>query len=187
MASPRPTSSAEPHSRPTSYHDLPSPAFDAEDVPVEVLVRHLLAAKQSLSSMALVLRAHDLATHARQMHEESVVLGAQTGSLRQLIDYQVRVLRKVRRGMGRVYDSGRREFKHLIRTLDAANGKLEKTMQMLRDTQVEAVFRPPGEEVKCLMDFVDENSVEAMRDALKASIAELQVKATRFFLPPTSR
>jgi autophagy-related protein 17 len=140
------------------------------------LVRHLLAAKQSLSSMALVLRANDLATHARQMHEESVILGAQTGFLRHMVDDEMWVLRKLRRGMGRAYDRGRREFKQLIRTLDAANEKLEQTMRMLRETRVEPVFRPSGEEEKCLMDFVEENSVEGMRDALKASIAELQVR-----------
>ncbi|AEO68646.1 792ac39f-23bb-4227-aaf1-7c71b7986aa7 [Thermothielavioides terrestris] len=180
MAAPRSGPSSGPRSRPTSYHDPPAPEFDADDVPVEVLVRHLLAAKQSLSSMALVLRAHDLATNARQMHEESVILSAQTGALRQLIEYQVRLLRRVRRVMGRAYDFGRRDFKQLIRALDAANGKLEKTMQMLRDTHVERIFRPPGEEDKSLMDFVDENSVEAMRDALKASIAELQAAQTSF-------
>ncbi|KAL2134404.1 hypothetical protein VTI74DRAFT_243 [Chaetomium olivicolor] len=180
MATPRPASSAGARSRPTSYHDPVSPEFDADDVPVEVLVRHLLAAKQSLSSMALVLRANDLATHARQMHEESVIMSAQTGFVRQAIDQQVRLLKKVRRGLGRAYDSGRREFKQLIRTLDACNEKLEKTMKMLRDTPVDPMFRPPGEEPKFLMDFVDEDSVESMRDALKRSIAELQAAQTSF-------
>ncbi|KAK3302727.1 autophagy-related protein 17 [Chaetomium strumarium] len=180
MATSRPASSAEPRSRPISYHDPQSPDFDAHNVPVEVLVRHLLAAKQSLSSMALVLRAHDLVTNARQMHEDSVILSAQAGSVRQLMECQVRLLRKVRRGMGRAYDHGRREFKHLIRTLDAVNGQLEQTMEMLRKTRVEHVFRPPGEEEKCLMDFVDENSVEGMRDALKGSIAELQATQASF-------
>lgn len=169
MATSRPASSAESRFRPAS------PDFDAEDVPVEVLVKHLLAAKQSLSSMALVLRANDLATQAREMHEESVILSAQTGFLRRGIEDEVRILKQVRRGMGRAYDAGRREFKHLIRTLDGANGRLEQTMRMLRATRVEPVFRPPGEEEKCLMDFVDENSVDGMRQALKASIAELQV------------
>jgi autophagy-related protein 17 len=177
MATSRPASSAEPRSRPVSYHDPVSPEFEDPIVPAEVLVRHLLAAKQSLSSMALVLRANDLATHARQMHEESVILGAQTGFLRQLMADEVRLLRKLRRGMGHAYDRGAREFQQLLVTLDAAHEKLEQTMRMLRETRVEPVFRPPGEEAKCLMDFVDENSVEGMRDALKGSIAELQVSA----------
>lgn len=175
MATPRPASLTEPRSRPTSYHDPQSPEFNADDVPVEVLVRHLLAAKQSLSSMALVLRANELATHARQMHEESVILSAQTGFLRTLIDEEVLVLRKLRRGMGRAYDRGRREFVQLLRTLDIANEKLESTMRMLRETRVDPIFRPPGEEMKNLMDFLDVNSVEAMHDTLKASVDELQV------------
>jgi autophagy-related protein 17 len=79
--------------------------------------------------------------------------------------------------MGHAYDRGAREFQQLLVTLDAANEKLEQTMRMLRETRVEPVFRPPNEEAKCLMDFVDENSVEGMRDALKGSIAELQVSA----------
>jgi autophagy-related protein 17 len=177
MAMSRPASAAEPRSRPTSYHDHdpPSPDFHADHVPVEVLVRHLLAAKQSLSSMALVLRANDLATHARQMHEESVVLSAQTAFLRRLIDEEVLLLRKLRRGMGRAYDHGERQFGQLVRTLDAANEKLLKTMNMLRETRVEPVFRPPGEEAKSLMDFVDENGVKVMQDTLMGNIGELQV------------
>ncbi|KAL2145159.1 hypothetical protein VTI28DRAFT_7795 [Corynascus sepedonium] len=180
MATPRPASLTEPRSRPTSYHDPQSPEFNADDVPVEVLVRHLLAAKQSLSSMALVLRANELATHARQMHEESVILSAQTGFLRTLIDEEVLVLRKLRRGMGRAYDRGRREFVQLLRTLDIANEKLESTMRMLRETRVDPIFRPPGEEMKNLMDFLDVNSVEAMHDTLKASVDELQAAQTSF-------
>ncbi|KAK4150467.1 autophagy-related protein 17 [Chaetomidium leptoderma] len=174
MASSSSASSAEAHSRPTS------PLFDPHDVPVEVLVRYLLAAKQSLSSMGLVLRANDLATHARQMYEESVILGAQTGFLRRLIDDEIRLLRKLRKGMALAYNTGSREFKPLLRTLDAADGKLEKTMRMLRETYVEPVFRPRGEEKKCLMDFVDEHGVESMRDELKGSIAGLQAAQTSF-------
>ena len=177
MAASRPASLAEPHSRPTSYHDPVSPRFDPDDVPVEVLVRHLLGAKQSLSSMALVLRAHDLATHARQMYEDSVVQSAQTGFLHWVITEEVQVLRMLRQGMERTYDKARREFKQLPRTLDSANERLETTMRMLRETRVEPVFRPPGEAEKCLLDFVDENSVEAMHDALKASIGDLRVSS----------
>lgn len=173
-----PSSASSPNSR--SYHDDydPDPGsgeFSADDVPVEALVKHLLAAKQSLSSMTLVLRAHDLATHARQMHEESVILGAQTAFLRHSINEQVRILRQVRRGMTRAYEGGRREFKQLIRTLDASNSKLEQTIAMLRSTIVDGIFRPPGEEEKCLMDFADEKTVETMQNALKESIKELQV------------
>lgn len=165
-----------------SFHDGdPNPEPEpVEDVPVEVLVRHLLAAKQSLSSMQSVLRAHDLATHSRDMHEEAVVLSAQTAFLRKGIDEQVRILRQVRRGMGRAYDAGRRDFKHLIRTLDSANARLEQTIDMLRKTIVDPVFRPAGEENKCLMDFVDDKTVDGMQNALKDSIGQLQAAQTSF-------
>jgi autophagy-related protein 17 len=78
--------------------------------------------------------------------------------------------------MKAAYDGKTREFRHLIKTLDGANGRLEGTMTMLRQTPVEALFRPAGEERKSLMDFVDEKSVDRMREALKESIAELQVR-----------
>ncbi|KAK4118565.1 hypothetical protein N657DRAFT_651118 [Parathielavia appendiculata] len=176
----RPASAAQPRSRSSSYHDPASPHFVTDHVPVEVLVRHLLAAKQSLSSMALVLRANDLLTHARGMQEESVILGAQTGFLRRLIDEEALVLRRLRAVVGRSYDKGQRDFKQLIRTLDVENDKLEQTMRMLRETTVDRVFRPPGEEEKSLMDFIDEDSVEGIRNALKGSIADLQAAQTSF-------
>lgn len=147
----------------------------AAPVPAEVLVEYLLAAKRALSSMTLVLRANDLTTHARQLHEESVILRAQTTFLNKGITEQRRLLNKVRRSMIRTYDAGKKEFKHIIKTLDVANGKLEATMDMLRKTTVDPVFRPAGEEPKNLLDFVDENQVHGMREALKASIAQLQV------------
>ncbi|KAK7699045.1 hypothetical protein SLS64_011958 [Diaporthe eres] len=152
----------------------------AASVPVEVLVEYLLAAKRALSSMTLVLRANDLTSHARQLHEESVILRAQTAFLSKGITEQRRLLNRVRRSMIRTYDAGKKEFKHIIKTLDVANGKLEATMDMLRNTTVDAVFRPAGEEPKNLLDFVDENQVHGMREALKASIAELQATQTSF-------
>lgn len=154
---------------------------DADDnVPVEVLVKHLLAAKQSLSSMTLVLRANDLATSARHMHEESVILSAQTAFLRHGILEEVRILQQVRRGMARAYDNGTREFKKIIRDLDTADGRLQKMMDFLRKTTVENVFRQPGEDPKCLLDFVDPKVVEQVRDALKENIHELQAAKTSF-------
>lgn len=77
--------------------------------------------------------------------------------------------------MARAYDNGKRDFKQLLRTLDGANAKLEKTIDMLRDTVVDKVFRPPGEGRKNLMDFVDEKSVDILVKALKESVAELTV------------
>ncbi|KAM7185880.1 Autophagy-related protein 17 [Rhypophila sp. PSN 637] len=174
------SSSLEPHSHATSPRNADSTEHDPEDVPVEVLVKHLLAAKQSLSSITLVLRANELANMARQMHEESAVLVAETGFLRHGIEAQVRILRRVRRGLSRVYDNGKRDLKQLLRTLDGANAKLQQTMQMLRNTTVDKVFRPPGEDRKNLMDFIDEQSVDVLVKALKESVVELTSAQTSF-------
>lgn len=51
-------------------------------------------------------------------------------------------------------------------------------MDVLRSTMVEAAFRPTGEEPRSLLDFVDEQGVETMRDALKESIRETKVSYT---------
>ena len=72
------------------------------------------------------------------------------------------------------------ELQSVIRTLDAANARLESTMKILRSTMVEAAFRPDKEEPRSLLDFVDEQGVETMRDALKQSIRESNVS------PPSS-
>ena len=186
ISPPRPAS-VQPQPRavhsPAPSPEADSPDADDADIPVEILVEHLLAAKRSLSSIQFVLRANDLATHSRQLHEQSVILSAQTAFLRAGISEQVRVLRQVRKGMGRVYDAGKQDFKKLIRHLDVADARLEQTIGMLKGTLVESVFRPRGEEKRSLMDFVDEKSVEGMRDALKASIGGLQVSLRK---PPLS-
>ena len=66
-------------------------------------------------------------------------------------------------------------MQNVIRTLDAANARLETTMDILRSTMVEAAFRPADEEPRSLLDFVDEQGVETMRETLKESIRESKV------------
>jgi len=41
---------------------------------------------------------------------------------------------------------------------------------------VEATFRPSAEDPRSLLDFVDEQDVETMRDALKESVRQSQVR-----------
>ncbi|KAI1267324.1 kinase activator [Xylariaceae sp. FL1019] len=167
------SSLSAPRSRPASlnasfrnsYHD---------SIPVEVLVHHLLDAKRSLSSMQLVLRANELVHSARKAHEESVVLSAQSQFIRRAIADQMRVLYRVRKKLVRTYDSGKREFKQTIKSLDLTNTRLEGTMNILRGRSVDSAFRPSGEERRSLLDFVDEAQVEGMREALKENIQALQ-------------
>ncbi|KAI0155759.1 kinase activator [Pestalotiopsis sp. NC0098] len=170
-------SSSSQHSRPSSHHgDLE----ESHEVPVEALVQHLLDAKKSLSSMAQVLRANEIVTAARQAHEESVILGAQAQFLRRGINDQIRLLFRARRSMNKTYDSGKREFKQVIRSLDAANEQLETTMNVLRERTVESAFRPKGEERRNLLDFVDVVQVDTMHNSLKDNIGALQSTQTSF-------
>lgn len=48
-------------------------------------------------------------------------------------------------------------------------------MDVLRSTMVNAAFRPAEEESRSLLDFVDEQGVEGMRDGLKELIRESKV------------
>jgi autophagy-related protein 17 len=66
---------------------------------------------------------------------------------------------------------------NVIRTLDDANSRLEFTMNVLRSTMVEAAFRPSEEQPRSLLDFVDEQGVETVRDALKESIRQSKVRS----------
>ncbi|KAI5926525.1 kinase activator [Camillea tinctor] len=156
------------------------PGGSTDLVPVETLVQHLLNAKRSLSSMRLVLRANELVHAARQAYEESVILSAQSQFLRHGITEQMQLLAKVRRSLQRTYDHGRRQFKQIIKTLDATNGRLQGTMDVLRGRMVESAFRPPGEERRSLLDFVDELQVETMINALKENIQILQTTQQSF-------
>ncbi|CAK7565639.1 MAG: hypothetical protein SEPTF4163_003562 [Sporothrix epigloea] len=149
-------------------------------VPLEVLVEHLLAARRALGTISQVLRSNEMATEARALYTQAMVDAARTGFLRNGIRQQAAVLLQIRRGMSKAYDAGRRDFRLLIRTLDEANGQLEHTMDILRATTVAAVFRPAGEAPRSLLDFVDEAGVEALRDAIKQSIVELQAAQTSF-------
>lgn len=57
-------------------------------------------------------------------------------------------------------------------------------MAILRSTMVEAAFRPEAEEPRSLLDFVDEQGVETMRDALKESIRKSKVGLSFFSYCP---
>lgn len=147
---------------------------DPDSVPVEVLVEHLLAAKRALSSVTLVQRANDLTTHARQLHEESVVLDAQMAFLKRGISDQLRLLKRVQRSMIHTYDMSNRELRKLVKTnMDKRGEEMTQTMDKLKATPVDPVFRPPGEEPKYLFDFVSEDQVHQMFADLKDAIDQL--------------
>ncbi|KAL5001314.1 autophagy-related protein 17 [Aspergillus recurvatus] len=138
--------------------------------PLETLISHLVAAKRSLSSINHVWRANEIVTSARSTLEESVVVSARTGFLRCGLNNQLRLLYNVRAEVEEISLRGRSEFASALKSLDAADSRLRKTLGLLRETIVHASFRPEGEEPKSLHDFVDERGVEELHSTLKSSI-----------------
>ncbi|KAF7957090.1 hypothetical protein EAE96_004410 [Botrytis aclada] len=152
----------------------PPPAHtnQGQEIPLETLVSHLLASKRSLSSISTVWRANEIVTSAKNALEESAILQAKTRFLQSGINEQMKTLLKVRKTVEFVYNDGQEDFSNVLHDLDAADARLVSTMNMLRSTMVDAAFRPAGEEPRNLLDFVDEQGVEKMRDGLKELIDE---------------
>lgn len=148
-------------------HDQPEPG---EMPPLDTLISHLVAAKRSLSSITHVWRANEIVTAARSALEESVVVSARTGFLRRGLNNQLRLLYNVRTEVEEISLRGQTEFSSMVKSLDAADIRLKKTLDLLRETIVHSSFRPEGEEPKSLRDFVDERGVEELHTSLKESI-----------------
>ncbi|OAA46696.1 Autophagy-related protein 17 [Beauveria brongniartii RCEF 3172] len=174
MASPTASARRSTGSSAGSLQRSDERASIAANIPLETLVTHLLAAKRSLSSMNHVLRANEIATSARNAHEEAALLSAQASFLRGATLDQAAILVKVRRSLQATYDWSKRDFRVLVKSMDGVDGKLGRTMESLQSTQISDLLRPQDEQRKNLLDFVDEEGVNRMRDAMKKSIEELQ-------------
>ncbi|KAI9731250.1 MAG: autophagy protein 17 [Claussenomyces sp. TS43310] len=153
----------------------PGRSSTSDDIALETLVSHLLASKRALSSINTVWRANEIVTSARSALEESVILSSRTGFLRKGISQQTKTLQKIRRDIEFAYSDTQREFEDVLHQLDSADTRLQNTMDLLRATIVETRLRPPEEQPRSLLDFVDEASVETMRTALKDIIYQAQI------------
>ncbi|KAL4920092.1 autophagy-related protein 17 [Aspergillus aurantiobrunneus] len=143
---------------------------ETETPPLETLISHLVAAKRSLSSINHVWRANEIVTAARSTLEESVVVSARTGFLRSGLNNQLRLLYSVRAEVEEISFWGRSEFAGALKSLDAADARLRKTLGLLQETIVHSSFRPDGEQTKSLHDFVEERNVEELQATIKGSI-----------------
>lgn len=137
---------------------------------LDTLVSHLLASKRSLSAVTHVYHANELVTSTRKSLETSIITSARTEFIRSGVDSQVRILDRVWKNTDGVAKESAAEFTAVIQSLDVAEERLRQTLELLRGTMVEASLRPPEEEKKSLMDFVDETGVANLMDAIKGSI-----------------
>lgn len=154
----------------TQTSSPPQSGLEHQSTPLESLVSHLLASKRSLSSISHVLRANELVTSTRATLESNVSTVARTEFLRSGIDEQCRVLEHLHAGSQSVSRRGNAEFDNVLRSLDAAEEKLKGTLQLLRETFVEAALRPEGEEKRNLLDFVDESGVETLLGTVREAV-----------------
>ncbi|KAG9756691.1 APG17-domain-containing protein, partial [Aureobasidium melanogenum] len=152
---------------------------------LERLVQHFVAAKRSLSSTALVSRAHHVVTTARHLVEESAVLSAKNAFLRQGVLEEANVLVAVRDGLDSIGRETDVDFKAVIHQLDLADNRLQATLAQLLNTQVDtSELHSRGataDKQKTLHDFIDENThlnlIESLRstiDSHKAAEADFQ-------------
>lgn len=107
-----PSSSSASVRRPeSSTTALPLPRDpNKTEFSLDKVVEYLLASKRSLSSTELVWQANELVTTARTQLEEGVQLAARTSFVRQAVQGQVHVLRRVKQGVDHVGHQANEEF-----------------------------------------------------------------------------
>ena len=154
---------------------------------LESLIAHLLASKRSLSSIHHVQRATTILSRARSDLESTTILAARTTFIQRSLASQLKILRSVQFELEDVVHNGQAEFGSILKELDDADKRLEQTVQRLKRTKIEPGFRVADsratgvsvdevvtEAKATLHDFVDDASVEELKDDLKKSINEVQ-------------
>ncbi|KAK7190395.1 hypothetical protein DPSP01_011531 [Paraphaeosphaeria sporulosa] len=137
---------------------------------LEDLVTHFVASKRSLQTQTILWRANDIVTSARELLEENAVLAAKNTSIRNMVEEQVDALEAVRRGIDVVEGDVQAEFKQLLHDLDTSFAGLKSTLAVLRETPIESALQPSGTPQKHLYDFIDNTTVSALEDSLRACI-----------------
>ena len=131
-------SSDETDSAPSSS-PAASPAASFHAAPsAERLIQHFVSAKRSLGSTNYVWRANELVTTSRALIEEIATLNAQNKFTRRGVDDEVEILHSLRHGIVNAGDQAAQEFAATIEKLDEANDRLQRTLQHLKGTNVDA-------------------------------------------------
>lgn len=162
---------------------------------LEQLVEYLLASKRSLSSISHVWRAREIVESGRAALEENATLCAKNTFVRHALDKQIESLEAIRYGVNVADAEGFDEFTVLdfpcfcayklddgiwdtnymllqatVQSLDAAQARLNRTLESLRTALVEPTFRPSDDPPKHLIDFVDEAGIGELEESIKLSI-----------------
>lgn len=161
-------------SSPSQSLQLASPA-----VTVETLVSHLVASKRSLGSIHLVHRATTILSEARVSVESTTALLAKATYLRRSLASQLKLLRGVQFELESAAQIIQQEFQAIIRELDETGARLLQCIDFLKETKIEEAFKSTiqlediaGKET--LHDFVDDNGVENIKQAMRMAIDNVQ-------------
>ncbi|OCT48278.1 Autophagy-related protein 17 [Cladophialophora carrionii] len=178
-----------PHLPVAHRHDLsarssPSQSLRAtspSQTSVEVLVSYLVASKRSLGSIHLVHRATTLLSEARISVESTTALLAKATYLRRSLTSQLKVLRGVQFELETAAQGIQLEFQAVIRELDETGARLLQCIDLLKQTKIEHAFkvatdgeRPDVAGKNTLHDFVDDNGVETIKQAMEVAIDNVQ-------------
>ncbi|KAF2764334.1 APG17-domain-containing protein [Teratosphaeria nubilosa] len=174
----------------------PEASVQHEPPNLERLISYFVAAKRSLISGQHVQRAAEIVNDSRGLVEEIAALNARNTYARRGIDEQLDTLYAIRNGVVEVRDGAQAEFQNTIKTLDEANARLERTLEALRMTSVDAALQrtrdaevspeadlasdqsgetaPNDTSEKTLFDFIDANGHQELLAALHNLVDEFQ-------------
>jgi autophagy-related protein 17 len=148
---------------------------------VEDLVSYLVASKRSLGSIHLVHRATNILAEARSAIENTTALLAKATYLRRSLTSQLKILRGVQFELETAARGVQQDFQGVIKELDSTGAKLLKCIDLLKQTSVEDAFKEPDQEgigassaKDTLHDFVDDNGVETIKQAMEVTIDSVQ-------------
>ena len=138
------------------------------------LVPHLLSARRSLSCVEHVSRANTVIRSTRQAIESQIALASQTLYIRNGCRSQIGTLEKVTGYIDAVNIEVKEEWENIMASVDQARKRLERTVQVLRQTRVEEKLKGPitaveeqdqeeeGHHKQFLVDFVDETGFKTL-------------------------
>ena len=137
MNSDRPDSDSEISSAASRSPSPTAPVSPAAPPTLARLINYFLSAKRSLTSTTFVYRANELVTTSRALVEEISALNARNSYSARGVQDSVDVLANIKDGIARDGDAVSGEFAQVIKRLDVANERLERTLVDLRGTRVD--------------------------------------------------
>ena len=134
------------------------------------LTAHFVAAKRALASTSHVYRANEIVSDARQHLESLATHDAQTTYLRQAISNQLNILKGIHHGLCVAADEGSADFQAILKRLDDADAQIQRTLQVLKQTDIEPTFRPEEEAPRSLHSFLDERGLGELKAQFRECI-----------------